>query len=185
MQNYIKIKTKYLLLLFIISHLSFLISPNLAFAQDSSEPSPTSYDLTHPGLLPDHPLYFLKVARDNVMGFFKGEPLDRASFALLQADKHMAASQVMLSQKQNTELAYMSLETSQHYLEESIRQTASAKKEGIGTEELCQKLKQASQKHLAMFGELKQYVSEKDKKKFEEDRKNAEKLTKMTAAMRP
>ena len=185
MHNFSKSTFKYLFVVLLLSPFVFFSSAQIAFAQDSSEPLPTSYDMTHPGLLPDHPLYFLKVARDNVMGFFKGEPLDRASFALLQADKHMAASQVMLSQKQNSELAYISLETSQDYLEESIRQTASAKKEGIGTEELCQKLKQASQKHLAMFGELKQYVSEEDKKKFEEDRKNAEKLTKMTAALRP
>lgn len=165
--------------------LLFQLHTASAHAQKTTVPSPSTYDLAYPGLLPDHPLYFLKVARDNVMGFFKGEPTEKASFALLQADKHMAATHVLLTQKNNPELATASLDTAQDYLEEAIIQTDSAKKEGMDTHEICHKLKQASKIHTLVLEELEKQMHGKDTTKLAEEKNRAEKLAKMASSLRP
>lgn len=158
------------------------------FAQDfsvSPEPSPQTYDMAYPGILPDHPLYFLKVARAQVMDFFTGQPLDKASFELLQSDKHLAAGYTLLKQNQSTELAYESVDTAQDYLEEAMHQTSVAKKNGMDIQEMCQKLKLASTQHTLMLTELEKYVVEKDKAKFQEEKTRAKDLSKRAATLRP
>jgi hypothetical protein len=173
--------SKYFIGIFLLLFTHVAMTP--VFADDISEPTPTSYDLTHPGLLPDHPFYFLKVARDNVMSFFKGEPIDKATFALLQADKHLSASHALLTQKQNPELASVSLTDAQNYLEESIRQTAAAKKEGMDIAEMHHKLYHAIKKQKGMLGELEKQFAESDKKKFKELKNRVEALDKVTAGL--
>ena len=53
------------------------------------------YQLPYPGMLPDNPLYFLKVFRDNLTSFFINKPLDKAHFDLLQSDKDVEASYLL------------------------------------------------------------------------------------------
>lgn len=166
--------------------ISLQITTPIVSAQEiTSEPTPTTYDLAYPGLLPDHPLYFLKIARDTMMGFFKGEPTEKASFTLLQADKHMAATHVLLTQKHNPELATVSLDTAQDYLDEAISQIAAAKKEGMDTQEICHKVKQASHTNTAIIEELEKQVRGKDFPKLTEEKKRAEELSKMASSLRP
>jgi hypothetical protein len=175
---------KKLVILFLIFHLSFLISPQTVSADDIElDPTPVSYEMTHPGLLPDHPLYFLKVARDTMTGFFKGKPEEKAAFALQQADKHMVASHMLLVQKDNPELAYTSLQHAQNYLEEAITQTNAAKKEGWDTQEMCQKVKNASKKHVVILTELGKHISPEDKQQFTEEKKRADSLLHMATAL--
>jgi hypothetical protein len=45
------------------------------------------YYLPYPGLLPDNPLYYLKAIRENIQKFFISDPLRKAQFDLLQANK--------------------------------------------------------------------------------------------------
>src|ERR1700683_4754974 len=77
-----------------------------AYAQEASTsaiaPSPSSvdYQLPYPGMLPDNPLYFLKVFRDTLTSFFINKPLDKANFDLLQSDKNVEASYLLVTQEQ-------------------------------------------------------------------------------------
>lgn len=167
-----------------IFQMSFLLSAMPATADDLDvDPTPVSYEMMYPGLLPDHPLYFLKVARDNMVGFFKGKPEEKAAFALQQADKHMVASHMLLVQKDNPEMAYTSLQHSQNYLEEAIIHTDAARKEGWNTKEMCQKLKNASKKHVAMLNELGKHISPEDKQQFTVEKKRADSLLHMATAL--
>jgi hypothetical protein len=162
------------------------VSISTVSAQEvTSDPTPTSYELSHPGMLPDHPLYFLKIARDNVMGFFKGDPLDKAAYALLQSDKHIAASHILINQKNNTELANVSLEQAQNYLAQAIDQTEAAKKEGNNITEISQQLKNASKKQLTIVNELEKQTSSQNKEAFILQKKEAEELAKQAHALRP
>ena len=181
-----KITTKIFIVVFLISHLSFLISTTVSAQESSvsSKPSTTSYDLVHPGLLPDHPFYFLKVARDNLMGFFKGPPIDRASFALLKSDKQVAASHILITKKQNTDLAHATFVNAQDYYEQAIIHTLAAKREGINIQEMSAKLSQAGEKHQAILNEIEQYLDEKDQKMFDEEKKQSEKLAQMVQSLR-
>ncbi len=153
------------------------------YAEDTSSPS-ASYDQVYPGLLPDHPLYFLKIARDNVVGFFKGKPIEKADFALLQADKQFSATHVLITQKNNPELAQTTLTYGQQYLEEAIVQTRAAQKEGMNIQEMAEKVQQASKKHLLAVEELKKSLNAQDQDKYKETKKRAEELSLMSASLR-
>jgi hypothetical protein len=49
----------------------------------------SEYPLPFPGILPDHPLYFLKRFRDQLMETLIVDPVSKAKFYILMADKHI------------------------------------------------------------------------------------------------
>lgn len=51
---------------------------------------PVEYALPYPGILPDHPFFFLKRIRDSVMELLISDPVKKAEFYLLQADKRLS-----------------------------------------------------------------------------------------------
>ncbi|MGI8419131.1 MAG: DUF5667 domain-containing protein [Candidatus Levyibacteriota bacterium] len=130
-------------------------------------PTPTStYQLPYPGMLPDNPLYFLKSFRDNMIGFFIGKPIDKADFMLLQSDKQVSASSMLVSQTK-IDLAASAFSQAQDYFDEAIEQTVNAHKQGMNITEMTKKLAEANQKHFQVLDEIDQQLSEADKKKFQ------------------
>ena len=45
------------------------------------------YVLPYPGILPTHPLYFLKIVRDRIIELLISDRVNKAEFYILQADK--------------------------------------------------------------------------------------------------
>lgn len=82
----------------------------LALAQEASPgtvtptPSPVEYALPYPGLLPNHPLFFLKMMRDSVLTALISDPVRKVEFSQLMTDKYMHMG-VVLTQKQNKKVA--------------------------------------------------------------------------------
>lgn len=64
----------------------------------------SKYQLAYPGLLPDSPLYILKVLRDKIMAMLITDPSKKVDFYLLQADKGIAMVP-LLAQKNEVSLA--------------------------------------------------------------------------------
>ncbi len=60
------------------------------------------YTLAYPGLLPDHPLYPLKVIRDKIYDFFLSDLVKKSEFKLLMADKRLFMA-IMLKDRQKIE----------------------------------------------------------------------------------
>ncbi len=56
-----------------------------------ASPTPTrvEYVLPYPGILPTHPLYFLKSLRDKIIEMLAPNPLSKADFYIHQADKKL------------------------------------------------------------------------------------------------
>lgn len=54
-----------------------------------------NYELPYPGMLPDSPLYFLKQARDWILDKLIVDPVKKAEFYILQADKRVAMGIVL------------------------------------------------------------------------------------------
>ncbi len=84
------------------------ITPTQA-ANVSVTPSPimqlnAKYQLAYPGLLPDSPLYILKVLRDKIMAMLISSPSKKVDFYLLQADKGIAMVPLLV-QKNEASLA--------------------------------------------------------------------------------
>lgn len=135
-------------LLFVILIL-FLFSSKSVFAQTASlsgNIKHVEYDLPYPGILPDSPLYFLKVVRDNLLGFVITEPLKKADYDLLMADKRLTSASALIDKK-NYPLAITTLSKAGNYFDKAIQNAATAKGEGKDASEILNKLWVSSQKH--------------------------------------
>lgn len=73
------------------------------------------YVLPYPGILPDHPLYTIKLVRDRILDFLIVDPLRKAEFSVLQADKRLGMG-VALAEKGNAALAEVALSKGEKYL---------------------------------------------------------------------
>src|SRR5580700_6851222 len=103
-----------------------------AYAQVASSSSSQSntqtqvdYQLPYPGMLPDNPLYFLKAFRDQLTAFFLSKPLDKAQFDLLQSDKNVESSYLLVTQEVGkTDLSSQTFSQGEEDFSEAIDQTA-------------------------------------------------------------
>lgn len=127
----------------------FLFAVVNATAQDaevevtpSITPSPTPiYELPYPGLLPESPLYPLKMIRDRIVGFLIADPIRKAEFSILQADKRLNTAIYLLSKSKGKEqLAASTISKSENYLEEAIAQIEEAGRQGKDISEIKKQL---------------------------------------------
>ena len=139
-----------------------------SFAQStpSAEILNVQYELPYTGILPDNPLYFLKALRDNVLGLFITDPLKKADYDLLMADKRLGGAQALLT-KQKDDLAITTLSKSGNYFYQAIQQAAIAKKQGENINDLLSKLTTASMKHQLVILQMAQRANQNTKKTLE------------------
>jgi hypothetical protein len=144
-----------------------------------TSPTPVDYQLPYPGMLPDNPLYFLKVFRDNLTAFFLSKPIDKANFDLLQSDKNVQASYLLVTQQQGkTLLAFQTFSQAQDYFEQAILQAQSAKKQGYSTKDLANNLSNANQKHEQILQALAQTTHQESSETVQKEHDRAEALAK-------
>src|ERR1035437_8722180 len=119
----------------------FLMSFQKSFAQStpSAQISNVQYDLPYTGILPDSPLYFLKALRDNVLGLLITDPLKKADYDLLMADKRLGGAETLLIKDKN-DLAITTLSKSGNYFYQAIGQAAIAKRQGENVNDIISKL---------------------------------------------
>ncbi len=136
----------------------------ISFAQSgsgtqSAMPSPTpvasQYALPYPGLLPDNPLYFIKVIRDDLVGFFISDPLRKASFYLLQSDKRLAASSSLGKElKRNDGLILTTLSKSTNYLNQAVGSLRDARQAGEDINSAASLMQDAITKHISVIYDM-------------------------------
>lgn len=92
-----------LVFIFSIFYFSSLLVSDAKAQSISQNSSPTpqasvsaDYNLPYPGILPDHPLYKLKVLRDKVTTFLIRDPIKKAEYHLLLADKRIYMSRLLV-----------------------------------------------------------------------------------------
>ena len=180
-------KIKFSLFLILIF---FFLYPKISFAQESVITplviaSPTiaevkkslNYDLPYPGLLPDNPLYVLKMIRDKTVGFLISSPLKKAEFNLLQADKRLNAGVYLFnSAKQNDKKMGLSVSTiskGENYFYEAISEIKRANNQGLSTKSLTEKLLGASKKHQETISSLERKSKGNTRESFARENKRA------------
>ncbi|HEX6977239.1 MAG TPA: DUF5667 domain-containing protein [Patescibacteria group bacterium] len=145
------------------------------FTQKPS-PAPTTniptvgvvYNVAYPGIiLPDSPLWPLKVLRDRIWLSFTFNPVKKSELYLLLADKRLASAQV-LYQKGKSELATSVLTKAEKYLEASVGEEKIAKEQGLDTSNLLHKLSLCSLKHREVIDQLVLYAPEDAKPRIVE-----------------
>lgn len=123
-------------------------------ATDSSMMKKSDYVLPYPGILQNHPLYFIKKIRDQIIEMLVADPQRKADFYLLQSDKFLAAS-VLLEAQGQTALAQSTLDLSAQRMTDSISQLSRSKESGqsipAGT---IDRMQQAIEKHLEVEDDL-------------------------------
>jgi hypothetical protein len=137
---------------FLIFFLSFcLLFSKVYAASENPSATPSSntevnYELPYPGLLPDNPLYLLRVIRDGVVGLLISDPLKKAEFDLLQADKRLNAG-IYLVNKRKISLAFSTVSKAENYFSQALDKIEEAKRQKEAVSDLKGRMKNAAKKH--------------------------------------
>lgn len=138
-----------------------VVLPAMAyFVMESSGASITTpqqkviYDLPYPGILPDHPLYVIKIVRDRITEFLTRDNLKKAQLYLLYSDKRVAMA-MSLAKKGKSQQAITSFEKAEKYFVKIPGLIIDIKKQGSHTpSSFVETLKQSNAKHAELIGEL-------------------------------
>lgn len=170
-----------------IVFLALLLFPMHVFAQQESSQSAkpqVDYTLPYPGLLPDSPLYFLRATRDRIISFLISDPLKKAEFDLLQADKRLNAG-IYLSDKKKYELAVTTISKGENYFENAIVKTKEAKKQGKTVGGIASNLYLSALKHQQVLKELQNKTKGNLKESFLQEEKRALEFEKKAKLLLP
>ncbi|MDP3998925.1 MAG: DUF5667 domain-containing protein [bacterium] len=165
----------FLFLLMVTAPVSFTQGQQKSASSAASDNVPTpsaiqskvEYTLPYPGILPGHPLYSLKMIRDQISSWFITDPLKKAEFNLLQADKRLNSGLFLLD-KGKTDLAESTFSKGENYLEQTIAKVEGAKKAGKDISAMMSKLSLATLKHQEVLTEVLQKIPESNKKGIKE-----------------
>lgn len=142
-----------------------LVSPSFAHEEGPEVETKQAirYDLPYPGLLPNNPLYFLKATRDRIVSFLISDPLKKAEFNLLTADKRLNAGLYLFNKNtrdiKNIMLSESTISKGENYFHQAIQELKQAKKEGINIEEVAGKLLTSSKKHHEVIRSIARKIS--------------------------
>jgi len=133
-----------LLFIFLVPTAIYLIeySTPVRAAQES-----IVYNLPYPGLLPDHPLYFIKALRDKILEAMTRDNIKKAELYLLLSDKRMAMA-IDLVKKGKDKQAIETATKGEKYFIKIPGLLSESKKQGVtGSSQFVDKLKLSNAKH--------------------------------------
>jgi hypothetical protein len=179
-------KKKFLLL----SILFFVLTFQTVNAQEiiptlTPTPAPVQYTLPYPGILPGNPLYGVRSIRDGIVNFLISNPLKKAEYELLQADKNLQATVFLIEQKKEDKLITTTLIRAENNFERAIIKVQEAKKQGMETDKLLAKLSLANKKHQEVIAEIIKSTDGEVKKEAVKQLEKTRKLGKTVSEQAP
>lgn len=139
------------------------MSNNQATLSPTPTPTIVRYDLAFPGILPDNPLYKLKVLRDKISEALISDPKKKIEFYLLQADKGILASAILID-KHKIDLAAQTALKAEHNYTLITQELYSLQKKPA--QAFFDKLEKAALKHQEILSSLGMRVTEDKRKIF-------------------
>ena len=124
-------------------------------------PTPVEYILPYPGILPDHPLYFIKKLRDETLLFFNRSPQKKVNILLLLADKKLVMGQMLL-EEQKKEIAVMVLTEAENHFIKLIPFLIDMKDENTLPVNIIDKVELSIKKHKEIIDGLKSNMQNED-----------------------
>ena len=156
---------KRLFLLIGILSLFFLAGVKQTVGAVGPVPAATKIDyaLPYPGVLPDHPLYFMKRVRDAILEVLIMEPVRKSEFYILQGDKRLEMG-VMLVEQKKFALAETTVSKAEKYMEKAVVGLTTYKING-GTVApyVIEHVQKALAKHMEVLQELLAQVPDAQK----------------------
>jgi hypothetical protein len=176
----------FLFLIFLFSLSTVLTKAASAFDSSSSSRSAvTTYQLPYPGLLPDNPLYILKVVRDRIVRFFISDPLKKGQFDLLQADKSLnSAYYLSFRENINNKMILTAVAESGNSFADSIKDISLAKEQGMDVNGLLENMLLSAQKHRDVLAETENKISPVSKKILEKELRRTRDFEKMVSEIK-
>ncbi len=153
-----KVLSKILFIFFFVFFISIIVY--LSFAIESSGETINQnqkdiiYNLPYPGLLPDHPLYIIKISRDKITEFLTRDYLKKTELYLLISDKRAIAG-YQLAKKGKTKLAISTFSKGEKYFLKIPQLIKEIKKQGGQPPDgFVETLKLANAKHHQLILEM-------------------------------
>lgn len=119
-------------------------------------PTPVEYVMPYPGILPTHPLYFLKTIRDRIIELLISDQASKAEFYILQGDKKIGMAAMLFGQGKTGD-ANRSLADALMHRTRAVAELESLKKTNKDIPgHITEKLKRSLHKHreiMNSFGE--------------------------------
>lgn len=139
---------------------SFIIVRPVAAVSPTQTVSPTptttveqkvEYLLPYPGILPDHPLYFLKALRDKILEALIVDPLRKSEFYLLQADKRLNMA-IFFGNRGAAAQVAQSVTIAEQFMERTVQGLVAFKKAGSQVPaSLVDRLEKSMAKHVEVL----------------------------------
>ena len=121
------------------------------------------YTLPYPGILVDHPLYFLKKLRDQVLERLISDPVRKIEFYVLQSDKALNAG-IFLGARNKQALASEMFAKSGASMENAVKAATALKAQGREIPGyVVERLNKSLAKHQEMLSDLGQKATETQK----------------------
>lgn len=141
------------LILILLPAMTYIVMESSGASINTSQQE-VIYDLPYPGILPDHPLYFLKIIRDRLTEFLTRDTIKKTQLYLLYSDKRVAMA-MALSKKGKSQLAITSFSKGEKYFAKIPQLLITAKSQGSpASSSFIETLKQSNAKHTELIGEL-------------------------------
>src|SRR3989338_4325343 len=113
------------------------------------------YELPYPGILPNHPLYPLKLVRDRMLDFLIRDPVKRINFYLLMSDKRLSMG-VYLTDEKEYVLAEETVSKGEKYLVRAIDALYEVKETGREIpSDMVERIMLSSSKHHLVITQLR------------------------------
>lgn len=143
----------FFILFFIVTIFGFFIINNHGQVNTYAQEK-VVYELPYPGILPDHPLYLIKMIRDRLIDFLTRDSLKKAKLYLLYSDKRVSTA-LMLENKGKYKLAITTLAKGEKYFLKIPDLILQAKKQGLSSgSEFIDQLKNSNKKHREVINNL-------------------------------
>ena len=149
---------KRIITVFIVAVIAIVLTPAIHSTSEQTsitiENKEIPYELPHPGLLPDHPLYFFKTLRDAILIVTTRDNYKKAELYRHLSDKRITSA-LRLSEKGKDDLALINaLEAEELFLEIPPLLQMAKKQDGEDTEDLISKLHLSNAKHREVIAEM-------------------------------
>jgi hypothetical protein len=116
-------------------------------------------ELVDPGLLPNHPLYFLKSFSEGVGTLFTFGQVNRANRQVLLAENRLAEANALIAQGE-TEIAEKAMERYQEQFAHAFTFAQRAREAGQNTDEVMAKIAENTLRHQAVLSRVYEQVPE-------------------------
>ncbi len=140
--------------------------PDIENTVIASQPK-IDYYLPYPGILPDHPLYWLKMIRDKVLISITANSLAKVERELLFADKRIGAAKVLI-EGAKAQLGFTTLTKGEKYLEQAVADYELLKKQNKANAETKDRLLKATLKHEEIMKDLLKIVQDNLKQNIDQ-----------------